>query len=113
MIRVNNPQTTLKYPLNYNQPLVIGITIPGMLMRKVKKIMTAFPMAAFRGHVDNNKSRATFPSVGTSLASTLVVKAKMSSSPPVIANNKSAPTYVKRILSFAISNVEYLYPSQR
>ncbi len=46
MIRVNNPHTTLKYPLNFNQPLVIGITIPGMLMRKVKKIMTAFPMAA-------------------------------------------------------------------
>ncbi len=52
MIRVNNPQTTLKYPLNFTQPLVIGITIPGMVMRKVKKTMTAFPMAAIYVSID-------------------------------------------------------------
>jgi len=46
MIKVKIPQMTVMYPLNFNHPLVIGITMPGIDIRKVKKIKTAFPIAA-------------------------------------------------------------------
>jgi hypothetical protein len=34
------------YPVNFNQPLVEGMTMPGTERRKVTKTRTAFPMAA-------------------------------------------------------------------
>ena len=120
MIMVNRPQTTLKYPANFNQPLVMGITIAGRVRRKVTKIRTAFPMAAglvvrthsgleeegeclpLRGHVLNSRFTATLSSVAVSWSCTCCVKAKTRRSAPDATNRRSAPMYVRRILSFAI-----------
>lgn len=108
-------QTTVRYPPNFNQPRVIGITIAGMVIKKVKKTMTAFPMAAtpvsnhsflvqrdnppFNGHISKRRSRATLSRLGVEVTSAFVTRAKIMSTPPEATNNKSMTIYDVRILS--------------
>jgi hypothetical protein len=120
MIMVKTAQTTVKYPPNFSQPLVIGITTAGTVIKKVKKTMTAFPMAAifsisihsiissrenppFNGHILKSRSRATLSSVGVELISDLTTRAKIMSSPPAATNSKSMTTYVMRMLSLILA----------
>jgi hypothetical protein len=48
MTSVKIAQTTVRYPWNFNKPLVIGMTIAGTETRKVKKMRTAFATAAIQ-----------------------------------------------------------------
>jgi len=57
---VNSAQTTVRYPENFNHPLVIGMTIAGTDTRNVTNIRTEFAIAAVNGHIFSNKSVATF-----------------------------------------------------
>lgn len=97
----------------------MGITIAGTVIKKVKKIITAFPMAAisisthfvltskenppFNGHILKNRSRATLSSVGVEVTSDLTTRAKIMSSPPAPTNSKSMMIYVMRMLSLILT----------
>ena len=75
-IIVKIAQTTVRYPENFSHPLVIGMTIAGTDIRKVKKTRTEFAIVAVQslaisyshsdkylpvnGHIFSNKSVATF-----------------------------------------------------
>lgn len=47
-IIVKSAQTTVRYPENFNHPLVIGMTIAGTDIRKVKKTRTEFAIVAIQ-----------------------------------------------------------------
>lgn len=120
MTMVKIAQTTVKYPPNFSHPLVMGITIAGTVIKKVKNTITAFPMAAiprqhsfdpfhqkknppFNGHMSNSRSRATLSSVGVEVISALTTREKMMSSPPAARNNKSMTIYDMRMLSLILA----------
>ncbi len=68
IIIVNIAQTTVMYPLNFNHPRVIGITMAGTVNKNVMKTITAFPMAAVPASVYNHPlsgSMLTNHSTGT------------------------------------------------
>ena len=52
---VNAAQITVMYPCTFSQPLVMGITIAGIEIRKVKKTRTAFATIA-NNHVSYSHS---------------------------------------------------------
>jgi len=106
MIIVKMAQMTVMYPWNFSHPLVIGITIAGTEIKNVTKTKTALPIAACSGHVFNNKSLATFDSVGVSPISACVVKAKRIKRPPHTTKSMSIRTYVRRMLSLILATVD-------
>ncbi len=122
MIMVNSPQMTVRYPLSFNHPLVVGKTIPGTESKKVTKTKTALPIAAIlsisavfviverldrplRGHVFRSSSFATDLTVGVAVLDALVIKAKIMRRPPVTRKRRSVRIYVRRILSFIMASM--------